>query len=547
MNQTTRVADAGDAMTDTMVSTQPDGHIGNCAEIEMEMFEVGLGSSIYTRLRRDDGDVRILADGGVERRRGFTEDHVLNKLVPLLKREGADRLDLVIGTHYDEDHLRGLIPIVRSEIEIGELWLPPVADDAVEIVANVGVQPGGMLGARFEKDEGYLNHYVGVKLGEIVHCLRLEAVLRGSEDREMLEIELIVRLTPEERRRFLDAQMTDAYQTTDGSDGDGCEHFDVADVDDEIAVDNLRRRENELPYHWYYGVPDGLPLERQVTWARDILSYGRVEPALFSIRQIRRAAAKDAINATALHELVQAAKAAKVTIRYNVINVGRPDAFHWDAGSKSFRRGRARHGDGTTLSLLGPSQTLVRKHANRLPVAVSTGLAMISRIPVKGISPSNQLSYVVRVAHADQNVLICGDSGFSDFMVTRSKPEPLLLAELVDLDVVQVAHHGGANQWFYPVLIEAWLGRATPAPLLQLSHATLDKHRPSDQFARFVEETSEIGAPRNIVFTSQPLPEKVEPFRDRVCLPKGSTGPAGDVRLECRAGQWNVARHAIAV
>ena len=92
-------------------------------EIEIEMFEVGLGSSIYVRLRHPDGNVRILADGGIER--GLPEDRVLRNLMSVLTKESEERrIELVIGTHYDEDHLRGLIPIVQSDIQISEAWLP---------------------------------------------------------------------------------------------------------------------------------------------------------------------------------------------------------------------------------------------------------------------------------------------------------------------------------------------------------------------------------------------------------------------------------------
>jgi hypothetical protein len=33
----------------------------------------------------------------------------------------------MIAAHYDEDHLRGLVPIVRAGIAIGDEWWRPVA------------------------------------------------------------------------------------------------------------------------------------------------------------------------------------------------------------------------------------------------------------------------------------------------------------------------------------------------------------------------------------------------------------------------------------
>ena len=77
-------------------------------KVDLEMFEVGLGSAIYLRLRGAEGDIRILADGGVGH--GYPEDHTLSKLNAAFKREKCEkpRIDLLIATHYDEDHLKGL-------------------------------------------------------------------------------------------------------------------------------------------------------------------------------------------------------------------------------------------------------------------------------------------------------------------------------------------------------------------------------------------------------------------------------------------------------
>jgi hypothetical protein len=60
------------------------------------------------------------------------QDHALGPLKQSMVDFGANnlRLDLVIGTHYDADHLEGLMPIIADrDITITEAWMPPVAND----------------------------------------------------------------------------------------------------------------------------------------------------------------------------------------------------------------------------------------------------------------------------------------------------------------------------------------------------------------------------------------------------------------------------------
>jgi hypothetical protein len=94
--------------------------------IQVDMFEVQLGASVLLRFTAEDGKtVRVLADAG----QGPPVDvHTkLTEVVPHQKRH----IDLLIGTHYDSDHLDGFIPIIKDEtITITEAWLPPIANDS---------------------------------------------------------------------------------------------------------------------------------------------------------------------------------------------------------------------------------------------------------------------------------------------------------------------------------------------------------------------------------------------------------------------------------
>ena len=86
-------------------------------KIQLDMFEVQLGAAVLLQFRTEKSIIRVLADAGVHAS-GYPIDHVHKKLVPAINdfsdsKDGA-RLDLIIGTHYDADHLEGLVPIIND-------------------------------------------------------------------------------------------------------------------------------------------------------------------------------------------------------------------------------------------------------------------------------------------------------------------------------------------------------------------------------------------------------------------------------------------------
>ena len=97
------------------------------ATIQVNMFEIQLGAAMLLQFEQDGDTVRVLADAGVKAS-GYAATHVRDKVKPLL--DGDSRIDLIIGTHYDEDHLGGLVPIIADPaISIGEAWMPPIVND----------------------------------------------------------------------------------------------------------------------------------------------------------------------------------------------------------------------------------------------------------------------------------------------------------------------------------------------------------------------------------------------------------------------------------
>jgi hypothetical protein len=263
---------------------------------------------------------------------------------------------------------------------------------------------------------------------------------------------------------------------------------------------------------------------------------------------IRKSAASDAINAISLARITNALRARHIPIRCRTINDGTPRRFVWRTGSRSFEGGHPLSEQGPTITLLGPSKGLVRKHWNRLPVGVYAQVAFYSLGVLKSITPSNQLSYIMSFSAEDQGILVTGDAGCVDFKPRGLQPYyPELLKALSPLHVVQVAHHAGNNDHFYRVLQAVQYPTKAEQSYLLISHATHDRHRPSTEFREFVEQIRQDPEIVSVLFTTQPLPEKISDFASLVHPIVGPPAQEGDVRIEFQNGKWKVKEHAIAV
>jgi competence protein ComEC len=98
--------------------------------LELVFFDVRQGDS--TLIRTPDGK-NILVDGGVCKTGWNRFDAAEKAILPYLREEGITRLDLVIGTHPDFDHIGGLLTVVSDEsIEIG-CYLDPGKEHETEV------------------------------------------------------------------------------------------------------------------------------------------------------------------------------------------------------------------------------------------------------------------------------------------------------------------------------------------------------------------------------------------------------------------------------
>jgi len=515
--------------------------------IQVDMFEVQLGASLLLQFKaRDDESVRVLADAG----EGPPVADVHAKLAEALDvfGHGERRIDLLIGTHYDADHLDGLVPIINDRtISITEAWLPPVANDVEPHAFDESLADHHLLANQLYSRIGrqMLRRYLEAKR-EICARLRprnddapashwsLEGLFHGEELNEA-------------RRKFEEYRGEALHALGTLSENRGYIHaddnqFDPTDIDELLALP-WRSAIHRFMY-------------RDLFLQYDIESIGEdatasVTPGsttAYNLAGIRKSAACDAINAISLAKVVEALRARHIPTTCQVIPDGSPRRFVWRSESRRFEGGAALPAQGPEILLLGPSESLVKKHWNRLPIGTYAAFARLALIPTKSITPSNQLSYVARFGAEEQGILVTGDAGCVDFRPNRNEPYfRNLLGALLPLHVVQVAHHAGNNAHFYRVLQAVKYPERAERSFLLVSHATDDIDRPSREFRQFVQDFRQEPDIAKILFTTKPTPDKIHGYESLVHTNVGPVAREGDVRLEFRNGTWNVAKHAIKV
>ena len=75
-------------------------------------LDVGQGDCVFVRT---PGGRTVLVDGGGRKSEQSDGDAIgLRVVEPFLRREGVNRIDVLVLTHPHDDHVRGLIPVVRD-------------------------------------------------------------------------------------------------------------------------------------------------------------------------------------------------------------------------------------------------------------------------------------------------------------------------------------------------------------------------------------------------------------------------------------------------
>lgn len=534
------------------------------SDIQLDMFEVQLGAALLLQFNTEKGAVRILADAGISAS-GYPIEHVHSKLPEALSAFGDNdkRLDLIVGTHYDADHLEGLVPIINDlSIEIGEAWMPPVANDTDPHASNESVQEHHLLGQQFLQEDGedvllrYLDakHYICKELRELegsgIEFRATEARLRNFRKHDFPpypEQSLARGGNRNECKHDFNEHLKHFKEhLKDANDTLGIYESSHADddMDDSYMMDIQGHRTKRVVPLLHGQAKDRLEFfESRWSKANDLAGSDAR-----SLAYIRQAGAKDAINAAALFKVVKALRKRGIPILWRMIQDGQPRRFMWQDSGRKFIPSSRQTASGPEFMLMGPSEGLIRKHWNRLPIGSYMAAFVAKEIPIKNITPSNQLSYVLRFKFKGQGILVTGDAGFVDFKSnSNGRYSQALLNALLPLHLIQIAHHGGNNAHFYRVLLDADYPAQLESSLLLISHATDDTHRPSKEFGMFVEQVRRDGDDVKLLFTSRPKAEKVQDYTELIYPVVGQVGDVGDIRISFDSGNWVVQKHAIQV
>ncbi len=526
--------------------------------IQVDMFEVQLGAAMLVQMRFEGKTIRILADAGIVVRKAYPREHVHDKLTKLLGKGYS--LDLIIATHYDADHLEGLVPIIQDQsTNIKEIWLPPVAGDFKE-----GVAKWDVLAESLAVDKS-LETFLRIRRSTIKALEEMEGFSEPGADRirvmnnlERFDHKHLLREDRdfgEPTEEYFRGKLEELRQA-----GVLAEVHCGGEVVDGVYSKSLIEESNKTTRNAEYGKTLKLEtatvsqaLSKTARLLSDQKILGCMNASLIpNLRLLQAAACKDSINAYSLDRVMRALRArTRIDCDFPFIRAGHPETRYWQTASGRFEIGPETDAALPKLTMLGPSESLIAKHRHRLPHGLRETLAaLLVDQRLKSITPSNQLSLVVRASYKEQGVLISGDAGFVDWKEYRFSPDyyPDLIAALLPLHVVQVAHHGGNNAHFYRVLERAKYPGNVETSFMLLSHAVDDPYRPSPEFGVFLKRTAKKSTPIQVLFTSQPNLSKVKSFRHLVSsVIGGAPSSAGDVQLRYEPDGWKVLNHAIQV
>jgi len=507
--------------------------------IKIDMFQVQLGAAILLQFESDDGDpIIILADAGVHGG-NFPHNHVLKKLRHALGKTAADpiKINLLIGTHYDKDHLNRMKAIIdEPNISIDEAWMPPVADDTENPSSDQLFSDSDLLTLKFagDFDRQEMFHAYRKRKREEIYTIREASSRLQIKARNFDAMMSISRLDDNEQIDEIDELDRNSNLNWREMNDDAFFEDEVRRCDVVLGTDLCDHSEGEISPEFEVELEESLmrePVfdlnaERQIAIANHEFKSDDQSafPELLSrivldtnfgtkrLAHLRRSAAKGAVNAKA-----------KIV---------------------ATKRGKA---NGFEMILLGPSEGLINKHWTKLPIERQISLALFTKIPIVSITPSNQLSYVLHIRSEGQGILISGDTGCNDFKPKgRGKPfYSKLLDALKPLNVIQVSHHGGANAYFYRVLENA-LGKSDlPEAFMLLSHETHSKSRPSNEFRLFIENVRGSDDGPTLLFTSEPKKVNVSGYADLIASATVTPSREGDVKLSYFKKAWKIEEHSI--
>ncbi|NLL04266.1 MAG: DNA internalization-related competence protein ComEC/Rec2 [Clostridiaceae bacterium] len=95
--------------------------------LEVVFLDVGQGDSAF--IRTSKGKTILIDGGGYSSASANSTSVGENIVIPFLLDYGVDRVDLIVATHGHDDHMQGLIPVMKK-MKVGNLIIPQVPLDS---------------------------------------------------------------------------------------------------------------------------------------------------------------------------------------------------------------------------------------------------------------------------------------------------------------------------------------------------------------------------------------------------------------------------------
>lgn len=154
---------------------------------KIQVLNVGDGDAIIIQLYKKEENLLIVVDGG---HKSDYKNIVKPQLIKALAETQKIAPDIVVATHYDRDHIGGLIPLVEDYItNIKEVWVhkSPELTRFNHLINE-------------SEDVGYkkIGQFISEKLSEINHQTRsnIQMMLESIQD-----LENLLKIVPKEKTR----------------------------------------------------------------------------------------------------------------------------------------------------------------------------------------------------------------------------------------------------------------------------------------------------------------------------------------------------------
>ena len=117
-------------------------------KVKITMLNVKDGDAIIIELTKQSKSLVILIDGGQP---VYYRKKLKPKLEQILKIHNKKAPDIVVCTHYDSDHIGGLIPLIKDYIaDIKQVWIHKTPDLLASFIENTAVLKEEIFSVAFD-------------------------------------------------------------------------------------------------------------------------------------------------------------------------------------------------------------------------------------------------------------------------------------------------------------------------------------------------------------------------------------------------------------